>query len=1682
MEPTPLRTAQARHPFRWLALGALTLLLVIAAGAVAFCNNAARIALQSAGRSLGYTLTTGSLDVGLGGAVAAGVRVVNSKGEPVFDARRVAVRYSLRDLLPGGKRLFGLVSVAIDAPHVTVIHHADGTYNITLPASSTQRSRAAGAPLDVALHVGGGSVDLIDRYVAAPRERRQRLVDVNADGAIAARAAYHGGATFVDAGVRYPLSATGRFADARGFEFQQISAARLPVAALADFVLSTRAVVVEAGEIDDLRVKVGALATSAGALQQHFGVAGRLAGIRLAATALAKPVRDVSGAFVVDDDSATLTNVTAAINGVPLRVRGALYHFAAPQVAFAVTLAGDLRRLRELSADVAKLPIAGAVGVQALAEGPAANPLVFARFSAPNIHYAAFRFDRPHGFVAVSGQELDVLAASLYYGAVGIDAAGALRLARHTQTTGFARIAAPANSLPYVDALVPGMALDGNAVVRGTDSRLAARGYLGGSHAGDRLDVPFSVEPAGSGTIGPLVLARHDGASAYGRARFDRGARTTVAVFDARAISLLPAPAIALPGLSVPPLPGRLDGKLDATIAGVATGTSLAGLDGGLHAYGSWGDVRADARATGRRFAARGRLTSSFERLAAFTGNIGAHGGIDIPFAAVNAGRTTLVQIAGARFSNAAIRGIPLSAADATVGVGSGPIDIYSAGIRVAGSNITAEGRFGNGGRVQITASGVDVAALRAAGVPFVNGHATVIADIGGTAAKPVAGVLAALGGARFGNADFGANVGLTYDGATVQLDRATVTFGGAFANAAGTVGGLVPGHFAPRYALAARLEDADIATLARTVKTPLRYPEGTIDANVRVGGAAALPSVNGSLLLPEGSLNGLSFRDGRVDFDGTPAALRADGGRLTVGGTTLDFGARVSRSAQSVRLRTAQLDLADFNDYFDEADVLAGTGRVAVAFDAAPTSLRTSANVALRNVRYRRFALGQANATLSTAASTVHVAANLAGSNGNVSLNGAIRVPDSDPLHDVVRRSYVDVHARIAGINLGNVLPAAGISAPVVGFIDGSAAVRGRYPALALSTHASLVRGVAGRLPIDRLTIAATADNGRGRLTNLTLDAPGLSATADGTFGIRPEDAFALNAHVVSPNINALVIAATGKNPALSGALDTRTHLTGTLARPHLATSIDLDTLTYKTLTIPHVHTDLSATRQSVDVRNGLIRLPRGGAVAFDGRAPLSTRANTPIAFDFAPHGVDVRPYSPLLPDGSVVEGVFDGNVGVRGTLGAPQLSGSLGYSNGSYRSNSLKAPLTAIALQLDFAGTTINIRRLHAHANPGNFDGTGSIAVGDLRNPLPGLRTHIELSASNAVVLAPKLYSGTIDGLVTANKTAGSALGVAGDLTFSKARIPYTALVPSGGTATGPAPVLPDVALNVGVEVGRDVRVQSGPVDIGTTGSARLGGTLAKPTLDGQFTATDGTVSVYRTFVVQNGSTVSFNPADGITPSVDATAVTSISDPATDILLHITGLSTHLNLAFSSQPQYSQQQILGLLVNAQAFGAVSGVATTSGGSSGSGNSAITGIGEGVLNTQFTQKFLQPLSSSLGGALGLSDLNVNYNLNGAVSATARRKLGKNISFTYGEQIGGPTPRTSIGINVGSAISGAQLTIYQAAGSSRAFGGQSLTPYLQSGFLATSPPNYTLQSIEPPAGSGFVFSYQRKFW
>jgi hypothetical protein len=151
------------------ALGALVLL-----AAIGFHNAILAAVIRGVAAPLGYSVRVDGLHAGLTGAVATGAAVDTRAGEPVLRTGPIAVQYSLRDLLPGSRRRFGLVALDVERPVLTLIHHADGTYNVTLPGGG-QSAAPNTTPLDLRAAIHGGAVLLIDRFIAPGHERQVRI-------------------------------------------------------------------------------------------------------------------------------------------------------------------------------------------------------------------------------------------------------------------------------------------------------------------------------------------------------------------------------------------------------------------------------------------------------------------------------------------------------------------------------------------------------------------------------------------------------------------------------------------------------------------------------------------------------------------------------------------------------------------------------------------------------------------------------------------------------------------------------------------------------------------------------------------------------------------------------------------------------------------------------------------------------------------------------------------------------------------------------------------------------------------------------------------------------------------------------------------------------------------------------------------------------------------------------------------------------------------------------------------------------------------------------------------------------------------------------------------------------------------------------------------------------------------
>ncbi|MBV8637353.1 MAG: hypothetical protein JO322_04660, partial [Candidatus Eremiobacteraeota bacterium] len=99
-----------------------------------------------AGSATGTHVTIGSEHLGFSRASLDDVTVQAGSGEPLLHVAHVDAQYSLRDLLPGGKRLFGLREFNIVSPELTLIRHKDGTWNYSLPPAN--KNAAPGPPMD----------------------------------------------------------------------------------------------------------------------------------------------------------------------------------------------------------------------------------------------------------------------------------------------------------------------------------------------------------------------------------------------------------------------------------------------------------------------------------------------------------------------------------------------------------------------------------------------------------------------------------------------------------------------------------------------------------------------------------------------------------------------------------------------------------------------------------------------------------------------------------------------------------------------------------------------------------------------------------------------------------------------------------------------------------------------------------------------------------------------------------------------------------------------------------------------------------------------------------------------------------------------------------------------------------------------------------------------------------------------------------------------------------------------------------------------------------------------------------------------------------------------------------------------------------------------------------------------
>jgi autotransporter translocation and assembly factor TamB len=1685
-----------------IAGATLFALLVLAAAAVGFHNALAAALIRAVAGGAGYNVHFGRLQVGLNAATALDTNVTNRAGEPVFSSHQIDVRYSIRYLLPGSqRRRFGIDSLDIQRPTLTLIHHADGTYNVTLPSNAVS-SKPDTTPIDLRLRIRDGSVVLLDRFVVPGQERRQRIVGLAVDAALAphAHSFYNVRLDLDDGRTLHPIVGKATFDADRGYEAQRWSARDVPIGPLLDFALPSHAVNIVDGDLRNVDGRIYTFVDPDGSTHTHTSLRADLTNGKIYVAGVLKPLRDAHGTVIAYDDGLTTKGIDATLAGVPLHLAGGVYGFNAPTLHFALIGSGQLAQMQQAIAPSQRQPLTGDLSFALRAQGPLNAPVVTGTFSSPQLVYRGYPADNAGGTFSIHGSNLDLLEAHLAYGPVNVDAHGTVVLAKDVVTNLVVGLHADGDRLPYVGQLMHGLQLTSVVHVAGTGTRIASEGIVYGAGRDGQLDAIFDVDGNGDGVIGPFSIERSDGASLYARLALDRTKGSVLAIADVHRFSLLPATARSLPGIptgALPPLAGTLDAQLVASVdgsrldglsghvrlAGLRYGALTAGATadlgttpdgtqrGSVHVTSSLGTLDGNAAYAGGLVGFDGRVHGSFAQLRPFTGNVNARGTIDGPLQALSDGASSAVQTSGLTLRDASVEGVPLRDLTATATLNGSHLDVRALQLGIAGGTVTVQGALGNGGELRATTSALDLRTLAGGRVPLSGGTLRANARVQGTLDAPRANVAVLIDRAGWNGIDLSANAFAHYERGTLHVDDAAAVALDSYATAGGDVRGLT-GSAPPVLDVAANLHGAQIAPIARALHLPLRYPEGEIDADLRATGPANAPQLAGTVRVPQGSLNGLNFSNAGATIAGGAGGISARNGSVTVGTTAIAFSGDLAPGTQRIAVRAPRVDLADFDDYFDAADTLGGHGHVIADAALSQTGVNASGDVRIDDARYRRFNVGTVTAAWNTHGRTVHGAGNVLTDHGTIALTTDVTFPGSDPLRDVRQRTTIAASGTLADLDLAQWLPTLGITQPILGMANGTLHVTGTPATPTFDATASVNNALVRGYPLSMLTLAANGDAHEARISSLRVAGPGLTADASGTFGYGPSDPVAIAFHAQSDDVGVLA-KSLGAKLDVSGALNTTVNVSGSRNTPHLAQTIDATSLREGKYTVPKMHAQLAADPKTLQLQAFEADLVSGRLLA-SGTFPIQLEPapglrNDPFTSSLRADGIDLAQFAPLLPDDAKLGGTIAGQIAASGTQDNPTIDGTMTLAGGSYASSLLRSALTGARARLALTRTQAQLSDVHADIGGGSIDGTANATFGSLRALQSTLAYNAQFSAKNVVLNVANLFRGTIDGALTATKPQDAIPTIAGDITFSKTRLPLAALIPKT-PASGETSVPPTVAFNLNVQAGNDVRVTGPGIDIGARGAVKVGGNLAHPQLDGSIASTDGTLSFYRTFALRQ-ATVTFQPADGLIPNVDATATTTITDPSTSILLHITGPATNLSLDLASSPSYDKEQILGLLVNAQAFGAVPGVETAGGGGIDAGS-----IAGGFLSQEFTQNLLQPVGTGIGQALGFQDLALGYDFGNGLSAGARKQLGKNFYASFNQTFGGDE-RQAIALNYDLPNNGAvALTFYNAG---------NLTPSVlttQQLFTPASPTNFTLQALEPPPGtSGVVLTYQRKF-
>ncbi len=1550
------------------ALAALVIIAVLLVGLLR--GGIAMAALDIASLASGYSIHAADMRLGLHHGALVDLHVSRG-GEPVLDAQRVDLDYSPRDLLPGSHHRFGITAISINSPHFTLIHHQNGSYNVSLP-SGGPRGGVAGppnsVPLDFTIRVRNASATLIDKYRFYASSRVQSVSQIDADVNVndQARTWYRVTGILNDAGPQ-PFRLAGSIDKQSGFALHHISAKAIPIATISNYFINSRAAHVLGGTVRNMDLQMWSYGSGI-----HMSGTGQMADGAMIVHGLDSPIAHLSGPITLFDSGFASQRLTASVGHVHVVCSGGIFDFVNPQFRIGVDGGGDLSNLQEIMRIARGLPITGALKIHALIEGAIDNPVLLIGFNGKHWNYGAVPLEHPQGQVALLKDHLIVLPFHAGYGAMKMHVQGDLHLAKQVHSVLAVHAIGPSAAIPYLGALVPDQPIVLETLMTGDDLKVDARGYLASLTDANNVSAFFALDRFGEGQFGPMNLREPSGGTLLAGFALHRRAGNSAfwaSVHDMRLRE--PAP-IRLPGVSIPEMP-PIDAQIgDANIAGAGSAqnvvigghvtmapATIAGVPfdhvsaafagpfaashlSSVDASGPWGHFTGGGTFGTAIIAARGNYNGTLDGLHMFLGGLPAHGAVSGPVGIAIAQGKIFVQVQNAQLANATIQGIPISQMSGTMSFANNVLRIYSARAAAAGGNVDVAGTFATGTsthptQLAIVTTPLQATALHSLGVPLSRGTMQAAGTLSPGAGIPNlnAGVVVA-GGDLLGYAPFDMTSEVGIANASLQLRDGLASLGTTIAGVDGSIGGIT--RKAPTYDLRASVPAGDIAAAATMMHVPSYNAQGSFSGDLNIGGAGVQPAVSGTVSIPEASINGLGLREGTARINASTAGVDVRNARVTIGSSRAQFHASVHSSAIAFSMHTVRADLSDFNDYFNTGDTLAGTGALDLAFSHFNNLTFTSGNVDIDNFRFRRLPIGNTDARWSGVRNILTGSISVGGEHGLLSANGSIAFAPSRSIGGIVSGSRYNLHAALQNFDLATWLPALGYpQLPVTGRVNGTARLRGAFPHFDLAMDASAHDGTVGPFPVETAMVSAQSAGDRINVTQMVFALPSVEASGSGSFGLTPSAPMSLQVHAASNDLAAVIARMTKQRLPIAGQFETTVTVGGTLHAPSFSAGLAGTNVNLYGIAMPSFFGELALHQRSLLIRNARFNFARG-SMTMAGNLPVQLQPfafgspASPIGMDLTAENLDLSTFQTFLGNNTRLGGTLNGHVGISGRMGSPLIYGQVAVNGVSYVSALETTPITNTSGQLGFGGNTATLTKLHAQLGRGVLDGSGSLNFGGALTGGP-LAYGIAVTTRGAQLSSPLFGSASFDSRLRLTRKPGQLAVLSGTVAVNDAVIPLSSFLqfsgPAGGQAAGP-PL--NLGFDMAVTAGKNVRVRGGGagifgLDIGGSGNVHLAGTLQKPTLEGVFNSAGGTMTyIDHAFKVQQGK-VTFTPQNGVLPDIYAIATTHVlnPDPNTarnptgyaDITAQVTGTVPDVKVSFTTNPPgYTEQQIIALLL----------------------------------------------------------------------------------------------------------------------------------------------------------------------